>query len=183
MTKQTDPTHDRPVGKSRNPAKKKRKPNSSDGQLGESIRAHRLILGMSQSELAKQLGVSFQQVQKYEKGTNRIGAGRLPQIAEIFDVPITTLFGDYADISRGKGKGRAAPAKLITDATVLKLLTAYADISDRSIRSCLGELVELIARSARKESWRQSSTMSSRKAPRSVSAAAVVVRRNNHGQE
>ncbi|MFX7155945.1 hypothetical protein ABTI15_19670, partial [Acinetobacter baumannii] len=87
------------------------------------------------------------------------------------------------DISRGKGKGRAAPAKLITDATVLKLLTAYADISDRSIRSCLSELVELIARSARKESWRQSSTMSSRKAPRSVSAAAVVVRRNNHGQE
>jgi len=138
---------------------------------------------MSQSELAKQLGVSFQQVQKYEKGTNRIGAGRLPQIAEIFDVSITTLFGDYADISRGKGKGRAAPAKLITDATVLKLLTAYADISDRSIRSCLSELVELIARSARKESWRQSSTMSSRKAPRSVSAAAVVVRRNNHGQE
>lgn len=183
MTKQIDPAHDRPVGSPGTRRRKKRKPNSTDGQLGESIRAHRLILGMSQSELAKQLGVSFQQVQKYEKGTNRIGAGRLPQIAEIFDVPISTLFRDYADISPRKGKGRAAPAKLITDATVLKLLTAYADISDRSIRSCLSELVELIARSARKESRRQSSTMSSPKAPRSVSAAAVVVRRNDHGQE
>ena len=100
-------------------------------------------------DLASRLGVSFQQVQKYEKGTNRIGAGRLPQIAEIFDVPISTLFKGYADTSPGKGKGRAAPVKLITDASVLKMLTAYADIRNRAVRGVLTELVELIARSAR----------------------------------
>ena len=152
MTKQIDPAHDRPFGRAGNAAKK-RKPNSADTQIGESIRAHRLILGMSQSELAKQLGVSFQQVQKYEKGTNRIGAGRLPQIAEIFDIPISTLFRGYAATLPGK-KTRAAPVKLITDSTVLKMLTAYADIRDRAIRGALSELVELIAKSARTKSKR-----------------------------
>ena len=150
MTKQTDSALDRPVGKPRNATKKKRKPNLADSQLGESIRAHRLILGMSQSELAKQLGVSFQQVQKYEKGANRIGAGRLPQIAEIFEVPISELFGGYAETLPGKGKRSAAPVNLITDTSVLKLLTAYADIPDRAVRGCLSELVELIAKSTKK---------------------------------
>jgi transcriptional regulator with XRE-family HTH domain len=153
MTKQTDPAYDRPAGKLRNSTKKKRKPNSTDTQIGESIRAHRLILGMSQSELARQLGVSFQQVQKYEKGANRIGAGRLPQIAEIFDIPISALFKGHAETLSGKGM-RAAPVKLITDATVLKMLTAYADIRDRAIRGCLSELVELIAKSAKTKSRR-----------------------------
>jgi transcriptional regulator with XRE-family HTH domain len=133
MPKQTDSAHDRPAGNSRNSAKKKRRPTSADGQLGESIRAHRLILGMSQSELAEQLGVSFQQVQKYEKGANRIGAGRLPQIAEIFNVPIGALFRGYAETMPGLGKRSAAPVKLITDPTVLKLLTAYADITEPEI--------------------------------------------------
>lgn len=148
MTKPTDPAHGRPVGRPRNPARKKRKPNSADTQIGESIRAHRLIMGMSQSDLARQLGVSFQQVQKYEKGANRIGAGRLPQIAEILDIPISALFKGHAAPVPGKGT-RAAPVKLITDATVLKMLSAYADIRDRAIRGCLTELVGLIAKSAR----------------------------------
>ena len=57
--------------------KKRRRPNSADIRVGESIRAHRLIVGMSQSDLARKLGVSFQQVQKYEKGMNRVGAGQI----------------------------------------------------------------------------------------------------------
>ena len=61
----------------------KRRPNSADIQIGESIRAHPLITGVSQSDLAGQLGVSFRQIQKYDKGVNRVGAGRLPQIARI----------------------------------------------------------------------------------------------------
>ena len=148
MTKQTDQARNRHLGRPRNPTRKKRKPNVADTQIGESIRAHRLILGMSQSDLARQLGVSFQQVQKYEKGANRIGAGRLPQIAEIFDIPISALFKGYAPTLPGKGM-RAAPVKLITDSTVLKMLTAYADIRNRAIRGCLSELVELIAKSAK----------------------------------
>ena len=91
----------------RNPEamKKKRRPNSTDVQVGESIRAHRLIAGMSQSDLASRIGVSFQQVQKYEKGANRVGAGRLPQIAAIFNIPISALFEAHAHALPGKGNG------------------------------------------------------------------------------
>ena len=83
---------------------------------------------MSQSDLAAKLGVSFQQVQKYEKGANRVGAGRIPLIAEIFGVPISALFKDHAQTAS------AVPTKLITDPTVVKLLTAYAEIKDRTVR-------------------------------------------------
>jgi transcriptional regulator with XRE-family HTH domain len=133
---------------------KKRRPNSADSQVGESIRAHRLAAGMSQVDLARQLGVSFQQVQKYEKGTNRVGAGRLPQIAEIFGVPIGALFKGTIDASPGKGTRGAIPVGLITDAATIKLLTAYAEIADRSVRSQLSGLVERIAHSAKKKSRR-----------------------------
>src|SRR3954452_5894499 len=134
MKKQTDA-----VGQSRTFSTKKRRPNSADSRVGESIRAHRRAAGMSQGDLAKRLGVSFQQVQKYEKGTNRVGAGRLPQIADILSIPISALFGGYAETSPAKARGTAAPVKLVTDSTVLKLLTAYADIPDRSTRRCLSE--------------------------------------------
>jgi transcriptional regulator with XRE-family HTH domain len=152
MKKPTDFSQARPFNKSRNPTLKKRSPNAADSEVGESIRAHRLIAGMSQTDLANKLGVSFQQVQKYEKGVNRVGAGRLPQIAEIFNVPISALFNDYAETSSGRGKASTAPVKLITDPNVLRLLNAYADITDRAIRRCLAELVERIATTAKKKS-------------------------------
>ena len=133
---------------------KKRQPNSADSQIGESIRAYRLAAGMSQGDLAKRLGVSFQQVQKYEKGTNRVGAGRLPQIADMFGVPIGALFKGSMDASFGKGAGGGIPVKLISDTTTVKLLTAYAEISDRSVRRNISELVDLIAKSAKRKSRR-----------------------------
>jgi transcriptional regulator with XRE-family HTH domain len=153
MKKSTDFSQGRSFNAARNPLKK-RSPNAADGEVGESIRAHRLIAGMSQTDLANKLGVSFQQVQKYEKGVNRVGAGRLPQIAKIFDVPISALFNDHAETSPNKGKSSTAPVKLITDPNVLKLLTAYADITDRAIRRCIAELVERIATNAKKKSRR-----------------------------
>ena len=128
---------------------KRRRPNSADIQVGESIRAHRLIVGMSQSELAGRLGVSFQQVQKYEKGMNRVGAGRLPQIAKIFGVPISALFDANADTSRGKSSD-ATPVKLIPDRNSLKLLTAFGDIAHRRIRHSLVGLVDAIAKATPK---------------------------------
>lgn len=148
--------------RSRNPALEGRpasttnkgRPTDADTRIGESIRAYRLIAGISQNDLAQQLGVSFQQVQKYEKGANRIGAGRLPRIAEILNIPVSALFASHADASPGGGKGNTAPVKLITDPTVLKLLTSYSGIKDRSIRRCLSELVELVARSQQKASRR-----------------------------
>jgi transcriptional regulator with XRE-family HTH domain len=129
--------------------RKKRQPNSADIQVGESIRAHRLIAGMSQNALARKLGVSFQQIQKYEKGTNRVGAGRLPQIAEIFDIPIGALFDANADTSAGESTG-TAPVKLIPDRNTLKLLTAFGGIAHRGIRHCLVDLVDTIAKTKSK---------------------------------
>lgn len=154
MKKSTDFSQDRSFNKQRGSTLKKRSPNAADGEVGESIRAHRLIAGMSQTDLANKLGVSFQQVQKYEKGVNRVGAGRLPQIAEIFNVPISALFNDHADTSSGRGKASSAPVKLITDPNVLRLLTSYADITDRAVRRCIAELVERIAKTTKKKSRR-----------------------------
>jgi transcriptional regulator with XRE-family HTH domain len=126
-----------------------RRPNSADIVLGESIRAHRLIAGMSQSDLAGRLGVSFQQVQKYENGTNRVGAGRLPQIAAIFDIPIGALFGANASTSAGKSTA-TAPVRLLPDRGTLKLLNAFGDIAHREIRHSLIDLVDAIARATPK---------------------------------
>ena len=128
---------------------KRRRPNSADIQIGESIRAHRLILGMSQSDLGRRLGVSFQQIQKYEKGMNWVGAGRLPQIAKIFDIPIGALFDANVVTSPGESK-RPAPVKLIPDRHSIQLLTAFGGIAHRRIRHSLVGLVDAIAKATPK---------------------------------
>jgi transcriptional regulator with XRE-family HTH domain len=129
-----------------------RRPTGADAQIGASIRAHRLMRGMSQEAFADKLGVTFQQVQKYEKGVNRIGAGRLPLIAKTFDVPIGDLFQEEATTSRN---GSAVPAKLVTDTATVRLLTAYASIGNSAIRRDISALVERIAGSpGRKKSRR-----------------------------
>ncbi|WP_141680592.1 helix-turn-helix domain-containing protein, partial [Agrobacterium rubi] len=69
-----------------------RSPQAIDTHVGSRIRGRRAMLGISQATLGDSLGISFQQVQKYEKGTNRVGAGRLQRIAELLDVPITFFF-------------------------------------------------------------------------------------------
>jgi transcriptional regulator with XRE-family HTH domain len=101
------------------------------------------MAGMSQDALAQKLGVTFQQIQKYEKGVNRIGAGRLPLIAKIFDVAIGDLFQDQASAS--ENGGGAVPTKLVTDTATVRLLTAYAGIENRAIRRDISDLVERIA--------------------------------------
>jgi transcriptional regulator with XRE-family HTH domain len=69
-----------------------RSPDPVDKHVGSRVRMRRLMLGLSQSKLADQLGLTFQQVQKYEKGSNRIGAGRLHQLSHILDVPVSFFF-------------------------------------------------------------------------------------------
>lgn len=154
MNKRPSPRSVSSSRKLRSSTTKTRKPNSADTQVGESIRAHRLIARMSQSELAQRLGVSFQQVQKYEKGVNRVGAGRLPLIAEILNIPISTLFEDRAETSPAKGTAGVAPVGLITDPTVVKLLTSYANITDRETRRRLADLVDQIASEAMRNNRR-----------------------------
>ncbi len=118
-----------------------------DVQVGESIRAHRLIAGLSQNELGDELGISFQQIQKYEKGKNRVGAGRLRQMADVFKVPVNALFEPHANTSPGKATS-AAPVKLVADRNTLKLLTAYREIEDRTMRRNIIRLVVGIAKAA-----------------------------------
>lgn len=148
--KRTKVSHASASKNSQSSKSRKRKPTATDTQVGKAIRAHRLIAHMSQSELGEQLGVSFQQVQKYEKGTNRVGAGRLHQIAEILSISISDLFKESASASPGGGPDSSAPVNLITDSTVLRLLNSYAEITDRTTRNCLADLVEQIAMATRK---------------------------------
>jgi transcriptional regulator with XRE-family HTH domain len=138
--------------------KKRRRPNSADIRVGVSIRAHRLIVGMSQSDLARKLGVSFQQVQKYEKGMNRVGAGLLPEIAGIFNIPIGALFDANAETSPRKGSTGAVPAKLIPDRNTLELLNAFGGISHRKLRYSLVELIGAIAKATSKPAKAASKT-------------------------
>jgi transcriptional regulator with XRE-family HTH domain len=121
-------------------------PDRVDAQVGRRIRVYRLTLGMSQTTLAKALGVSFQQIQKYEKGMNRVGAGRLTNIAKVLGVPVTTLLG--ADDSAGHprtGKEASSPLDLLSTPNVMKLLHAYSKLSDGRMRRLVVLLVEHIA--------------------------------------
>src|SRR5437868_15248033 len=79
---------------------------SDDVEVGQRIRARRMAKGMSQTELGDLLGVTFQQVQKYEKGVNRVGAGRLVRVAEALDVPVSFFFG-ATDAGAGSSDTRA----------------------------------------------------------------------------
>jgi transcriptional regulator with XRE-family HTH domain len=115
-------------------------PDATDAIVGTNIRIQRLQKGMSQSELADGLGVSFQQVQKYEKGTNRIGSGRLSRIA---DVPVTALFEGVAT-----GRARRAGSsvlRLIADRQAIRLVQAFARVENRVARRSIVTLVERVA--------------------------------------
>ena len=85
------------------PAKSKtaRRSDARDGEVGRRVRTQRLAKGLSQTELGERIGVTFQQVQKYEKGTNRIGAGRLSRIAQALEVPVAYFFPSENEIDKG----------------------------------------------------------------------------------
>jgi transcriptional regulator with XRE-family HTH domain len=101
---------------------------------------------MSQSDLASKMGITFQQVQKYEKGTNRVGSGRLMRIAEIFGLPIAALFEGAAPHSRRKA--RISATDLIAARSPMRLVKAFARISDRRMRQSIVSLVESVAAKA-----------------------------------
>src|SRR6201996_5200722 len=89
----------------------KKAPNPTDKHVGSRVRMRRMMLGMSQEKLGDALGLTFQQVQKYEKGTNRIGASRLQQISHILQVPVAFFFeGAPALHSQPDGPATAAPS-------------------------------------------------------------------------
>jgi transcriptional regulator with XRE-family HTH domain len=118
-------------------------PDARDMEVGRRIRAQRLVRGLSQTDLGKSLGITFQQVQKYEKGANRVGAGRLTRIAEALGVPVAFFFGDHG--STGKGAGASEALTFLETAGAVRLVKAYSDISDPEVRRALVDLAESIA--------------------------------------
>jgi len=120
-----------------------------DLEVAKRVRALRLQRGISQTELGGVLDVTFQQVQKYETGTNRISAGRLQQIAEVLDVPVTYFYAGLDD-ANGNGKEPTPPViegefDLLQSAHAIRLVRAYSRITDRGVRLKLLKLAECIA--------------------------------------
>src|SRR5438105_4604523 len=125
---------------------KKRSGDPRDAEIGKRIRALRLERGLSQTELGAMLDVTFQQVQKYEKGANRVAAGRLQRISEGLEVPITFFYAgtgmdpietdtDSVDVGLG----------FLETAGAVRLVRAYSRINDPTMRRALVELTEKIA--------------------------------------
>ena len=112
-----------------------------DVMVGAKIRIFRIHRRISQTELAEQIGVTFQQVQKYEKGTNRVGASRLSRIATVLGISVGELF----ESSGGKPDDAASPFRLLAEPGALRVLKAYTRTSDPRVRRAIAELVEGIA--------------------------------------
>lgn len=120
-------------------------PNQIDINVGARIRLQRKRLGLSQSKLAAQLGITFQQIQKYEKGMNRVGASRLQAIAAVFDVPVAIFFEDSASTeSQGEAPENDLTQFLGTPEAIA-LNTAFAKIGDSELRRKVLALVKSIA--------------------------------------
>lgn len=126
----------------------KRKPNPIDAHVGSRIRLRRLMLGLSQEKLGDELGITFQQVQKYEKGTNRIGASRLQAIANVLEVPISFFFEDAPDIAPKSNKGLSDASStdyvmdFLSTSEGLQLNRAFIKIKDPKLRKSVVDLVK-----------------------------------------
>jgi transcriptional regulator with XRE-family HTH domain len=121
------------------------RPNQTDIAVGQRIRTFRKDAKLSQSALADQIGVTFQQLQKYEKGTNRVGAGRLMLIARALDVPITAFFEGLA--RRPTDRHRTMSARVVELSVVPaapKLLKAFSQISDHVLQTDIVNLVRAL---------------------------------------
>ncbi|HKH81829.1 MAG TPA: helix-turn-helix transcriptional regulator [Methylovirgula sp.] len=134
----------------------KKVPNPIDRHVGSRVRMRRILLGMSQEKLGEALGLTFQQIQKYEKGTNRIGASRLQQISTTLNVP-PAFFFDGAPLNSGgigSGRGELAVAEdanstfvldFIATTEGLNLNKAFARIQDPKVRKRIIDLVTSLA--------------------------------------
>jgi transcriptional regulator with XRE-family HTH domain len=125
-------------------------PNPVDKYVGSRVRMRRIMLGMSQEKLGEALGLTFQQVQKYEKGTNRVGASRIQQISEILQVPVSFLFegGPSGTPSTGgfsEGTSPAYVSDFLATSEGLALTRAFTRITDAKLRRSIVEMVEQIA--------------------------------------
>ncbi len=115
-------------------------PEPVDVHVGNRVYLCRTLLGMSQTQLGEEVGLTFQQVQKYERGVNRISASRLWQFSQILDVPVSYFFDDLDEGSR-----RGRPDDIMLKRETLELVRAYYRISDPAARKGLRKLVQAMA--------------------------------------
>ena len=128
----------------------KKTPNPVDVYVGSRVRMRRIMMSMSQERLGEQLGITFQQIQKYEKGSNRIGASRLQEIARALQVPVAFFFEDApggAGDQPGFAEGQSASyvTDFLTSSEGVALNRAFARIADTKVRRRVIDLVEALA--------------------------------------
>ncbi|MCF3936421.1 helix-turn-helix transcriptional regulator [Acuticoccus sp. M5D2P5] len=136
----------------------RKQPNPIDIHVGSRLKLRRTLMGMTQEKLGDQLGVTFQQVQKYEKGANRIGASRLQEISQILEVPVSFFFEDASHVTGeaaapnrvaefGFAEDHATPFEISRGSTseAHALARAFSQIQDARIRRRIIDLVETLA--------------------------------------
>jgi transcriptional regulator with XRE-family HTH domain len=133
------------------------KPNPIDVHVGSRVRLRRTLLGMSQEHLAEALGLTFQQVQKYERGANRVGASRLFDLSRVLDVPVDYFFEDMGDEVMAASPRHMVHATvdppdiaevLMAQRETLELVRAYYRIADPEVRKQVHELARALGPSA-----------------------------------
>jgi len=148
------------AGDGRKRRQKSDKPNPIDVHVGARVRLRRTLLGMSQEKLGESIGLTFQQVQKYERGANRIGASRLYDLSRVLDVPVSFFFDDIspnvatAAEARLEGMTDEAPspaheADPMMRRETLELMRAYYRIGNAQVRRRLFDLTKAIANASR----------------------------------
>lgn len=128
----------------------KKQANPIDAQVGNRVRLRRMLIGMSQEKLGEHLGLTFQQVQKYEKGINRIGAGRLYHVAHVLGVPVGYFYEDVietaAPLSEVSEEAAAPPVmEFLASGEGLQLSLAFMRIRDPKVRKRVLDLVKSLA--------------------------------------
>ena len=131
-------------------ATEKRKPNPIDVHVGSRVRLRRTMVGMSQEKLGDSLGITFQQIQKYEKGANRVGASRLQEISRVLNTPVSFFFedapGSPADISGFQESNTTNyVVDFLSSSEGLQLNRAFVKITDPKVRRKLVELAKALA--------------------------------------
>jgi transcriptional regulator with XRE-family HTH domain len=131
-----------------------RNPNATDGHVGKRIRMRRLLLHMSQEKLAAKLGVTFQQVQKYEKGTNRVSASRLQEMCHVLQVPVQFFFEGLPEVkASARSRDEASDAfasEFLASSDGITVAKAFNQIKNRALRRLIVQLVKEIAASGGK---------------------------------
>jgi transcriptional regulator with XRE-family HTH domain len=123
----------------------KKQTNPIDIQVGNRVRIRRMLIGMSQERLGDLLGLTFQQVQKYEKGVNRIGAGRLFEVSRILNVPVDFFYEGVAAQLAGEEQQGAPVMEFVSSGEGLQLSLAFMKIKDAKVRKRVLDLVKSLA--------------------------------------